>query len=175
MKKHWMASLVVLLSCCLAFIAACGSGDGWKEYKYRDDGYAISAPSRPVLRPYSGATADERQNSRAYGIDFGHRTEILFGVSPVSDFAEDTAPQEMLQRLKNMTLQGVPAKLVSERQLSLADNPGIEYEFRAQGWRGRQRFYIVKDKLLGVSSTAYGDNPLAPDTDRIFDSLRLLK
>jgi hypothetical protein len=175
MKKHWMASLVVLLSGCL--LAACdkGASDGWKEYKYRDDGFAISAPSMPVPRTYSGATAAERQTSRAWGIDFGSRTEILITTGLVSDFAENVPAEEVLQRLKNMTLQGVPAKLVSERQLSLADNPGIEFEFQAERWHSRQRVYIVKDKLLEVSSTAYGDNPLPPPTDRMFDSLRLLK
>jgi hypothetical protein len=173
MKKHWMVTLVVLLSCCV--VAACKKGDGWEEYKYRNDGFAISAPIMPVPRTYSGATADERQNSRAYGIDFGNRTEILITLGPVSDFGENVPPEELLQRLKNLTLRGVPAKLVSERQLSLVDNPGIEYEFQAEKWRARERVYIVKDKLLGMSSTAYGDNPLAPATDRIFDSLRLLK
>ncbi|HEY6267119.1 MAG TPA: hypothetical protein VIX11_02385 [Candidatus Acidoferrum sp.] len=175
MKKHWMASLVVLLCCC--FVAACDKGvdDGWKEYKYRDDGFAISAPSMPVPRTYSGATAAERQNSRAWGIDFGNRTEILITLGLVSDFGENVPAEEMLQRMKNMTLQGVPAKLVSERQLSLADNPGIEFEFQAERWHSRQRVYIVKDKLLGVSSTARGSEPLPPATDRIFDSLRLLK
>lgn len=173
MKKHWMASLVVLLCCC--FVAACEKGDGWEEYKYRDDGYAISAPSMPVPRIDSSATPAERKNSRAYGINFGNRTEILFGVNPADDLGENVPAEELLQRLKNMTLQGVPAKLVSERQLSLADNPGIEFEFQAEHWHSRQRVYIVKDKLLEVSSTAYGGNPLAPATDRIFDSLRLLK
>jgi hypothetical protein len=173
MKKHWMASLVVLLSCC--FVAACGKGDGWEEYKYRDDGYAISAPSMPVPRIDSSATPAERKNSRAYGINFGNRTEILFGVSPADDFGENVPPEELLQRLKNLTLRGVPAKLISERQLSLGDNPGIEFEFQAEGWHGRQRVYIVKNKFLDMSSTARGSDLLAPDTDRIFDSLRLLK
>ncbi len=175
MKKHWMASLVVLLSGCL--LAACdkGASDAWKEYKYRDDGFAISAPSMPVPRTYSGTTAAERQTSRAWGIDFGNRTEILITTGLVSDFAENVPAEEVLQRMKNMTLQGVPAKLVSERQVSLADNPGIEFEFQAERWHSRQRVYIVKDKLVLVSSTAYGDNPLPPATDRMFDSLRLLK
>ncbi len=175
MKKHWMASLVVLLSCC--FVAACekGDADGWKEYKYRDAGFAISSPLLPVPWTDPSATPAERQNSRSYGIDFGNRTTISFGVSPADDVGENVPAEELLQRLKNTTLQGVPAKLVSERQLSLADNPGIEYEFQAQGWHARHRFYIVKDKLLGVSSTAYKGDPLAPATDRILDSLRLLK
>jgi len=113
MKKHWMASLVVLLSGCL--LAACdkGASDAWKEYKYRDDGFAISAPSMPVPRTYSGTTAAERQTSRAWGIDFGNRTEILITTGLVSDFAENVPAEEVLQRMKNMTLQGVPAKLVS--------------------------------------------------------------
>ena len=175
MKKQRMASLVVLLSGCL--LAACdkGASDGWEEYKYRDDGFAISAPSMPVPRIDSSTTPAERKNSRAWGIDFGNRTEILITTGLVSDFAENVPAEEVLQRMKNMTLQGVPAKLVSERQLSLGDHPGIEFEFQAERWHSRQRVFILKDKLLGVSSTARGSDPLAPATDRMFDSLRLLK
>ena len=173
MKKHWMAGLIVLLSCC--FVAACERGDGWKEYKYRDDGFAISAPWKPVPWTDSTASAAERRNTRNYALDFGNRTSISFGVSPADDFGENVSAEELLQRVKNTTLRGVPAKLVSERQLSLADNPGIEFEFQAEGWHGRQRVYIVKDKLLGMQSMVFGADPLAPATDRIFDSLRLLK
>ena len=175
MKKQWMASLVVLVSGC--FVAACdkGASDGWQEYKYTNDGFAISAPSMPIPRTYSGDTAAERQNSKAWGIDFGNRTEVLITLGLASDFGENVPAQEMLQRLKNTTLQGVRAKLVSEKQLSLGDNPGIEFEFQAERWHSRQRVFIVKDRLLGLSSTARGSDPLPPATDRMFDSLRLLK
>src|SRR5215470_9617988 len=134
MKKHCTASLVVLLSCCLFFACEKGNSDGWKEYKYRDDGFAISAPLQPLPMPDSSATPAERKNHRAYGIDFGHRTEIMIAVGPADDLGENLPAEELLQRLKNLTLQGVPAKLVSERQLSLADNPGIDFEFQAEGW-----------------------------------------
>ncbi len=175
MKKHWMASLVVLLSCC--FLAACekGDADGWKEYKYRDDGFAISAPLRPVPMPDPSATPAERKNNRLYGIDFGNRTTIVIGVSPADDFGENVPAEELLQRLKNLTLRGTVSKLVSQKEISLAGNPGIEYEYQAAGFHARERFYVVKDKFLGMQSMAYGGDPLAPATDRIFDSLRLLK
>lgn len=167
MKKHRMASLVVLLGGCL--VAACQKEGGWQEYKYPDDGFAISAPSRPVrMPPVAG------ESGKAYGIDYGNRTTILITIGLVSDFAENVPAEEVLQRMKNLTLRGTVSKLVSEQQLSLDGNPGIEYEFQAERWHARQRIFVVKDKLLGVESTAYGDNPLTPDTGRIFDSLRLL-
>ena len=76
MKKHWMASLLALLSC--YFVNACKKGDGWDEYKYRDAGFAISAPFMPVpARP-----SPEEPNTRAYAINDNSRTGIVISAGP---------------------------------------------------------------------------------------------
>ena len=168
MQKHRIASLVVLLSCCLA--AACGRGDGWKEYKYRDDGFAISAPSKPVSLPPSA----EEPNTRAYGLNYGNRTEILI-TSGILDMWESLSDKEKLQRLKDLTVRGTVSKLVSDKEISLDGNPGIEYEIEAARFHSRSRCYLVNGKVLAVQSSAPEGAPFAADTDRIFDSLRLLR
>ena len=76
MTKHWMASLLALLSC--YFVNACKKGDGWDEYKYRDAGFAISAPFMPVpARP-----SPEEPNTRAYAINDNSRTGIVISAGP---------------------------------------------------------------------------------------------
>src|SRR5262249_61241417 len=58
--KHFFTGLG--LSTALAFATAAAQTDTWKEYVYRDDGFAISAPSEPELTSQpiyaTGGTAD---------------------------------------------------------------------------------------------------------------------
>lgn len=167
MKKHWMATLV-LLSCFLA--VGCKKSDGWDEYKYRDLGFGISAPSLPIPRP----TSSDEPNTRAYGLKYPNRSEILFSMGPL-DMFENLPDKEKLQKLRDLTVQGTSSKLISEKELELDGNPGIEMEVEANHTHSRERFYIVKGKILTIVSSAPNDQPFVADTDRIFDSLHLLK
>lgn len=86
MKEQGIASVVILLSCC--FVVACQKGDRWKEYKYRNDGFAISAPTQPLLRP----PIPDEPDSRTYGINYGNHTEILFGLGNLGTW-ENLSPK----------------------------------------------------------------------------------
>jgi len=167
MKKHWMVSVLVL-SCCV--VAGCKKGDGWDEYKYKDLGFGISAPSLPIPRP----TSPDEPNTRAYGLKYPNRSEMLFSIGPL-DMFESLPDKEKLQKLKDLTVQGTVSKLISEKELSLDGNPGIEIEIESNHWHSRERFYIVNGKILSILSSAPAGQPLVADTDRIFDSLHLLK
>jgi len=168
MKKRWILVPLAVLSCC--FVTACKKGDGWDEYKYKDAGFAISSPRLPIPRPTS---ADE-PNTRAYGLKYDNRSEILFSMGPL-DMFETLPDKEKLQKLKDLTVQGTSSKLISEKELSLDGNPGIELEVEAHSRHTRERYYLVSGKILAIESSAPIDQPFVADTDRIFDSLRLLK
>jgi hypothetical protein len=168
MKKHWMAGLLVVSNCCL--VIGCKKGDGWDEYKYKDAGFGISAPSLPIPLP----TLPDEPNTRAYGLKYPNRSEILFSMGPL-DMFETLPDKEKLQKLKNLTVQGTSSKLISEKELTLDGNSGIEIEVESNHSHSRERFYIVNGKILSIQSSAPLDQPFVADTDRIFDSLRLLK
>jgi len=168
MGKPRIAILVALLSCC--FVAACQKGDGWKEYKYRDDGFAISAPSKPIPAPPS----PEEPNTRAYGLNYGDRTMVVIAAGKL-DMFEELSDKEKLQRLKDLLVRGTSSKLVSEKEISLGGNPGIDFEIEAYADHSCSRYYIVDGKFLALQSYAPSGAPFAVDTDRIFDSLRLLR
>lgn len=167
-KKHWNAILLALLSCC--FVTACKKGDGWEEYKYRDAGFAISAPLMPIPAPPS----PEEPNTRAYGIKYNNRSGVAVSAGPL-DMWENLPDKEKLQRMKDLTVQGTSSKLVSEKEISLDGNPGIEFEIEGGGVHSRTRCYMVNGKLLALQSFAPPGEPFVSDTDRIFDSLRLLR
>ena len=170
MKKHWIASLLGLLIC--SFVAACNSkrSDGWDEYKYRDAGFAISSPFLPIPAPPS----PEQPNTKAYGIRYDNRREIIFTAGPL-DMFENLPDKEKLQRLKDLTVQGTSSKLISEKEISLDGNPGIEVEVESSSHHMRERYYVLNGKILAIQSSAPAGVAFVSDTDRIFDSLRLLK
>ena len=103
MIRPWIITPLALLSC--RFVPACKKGDGWEEYKYRDAGFAISAPSLPIPRPaFPG-----EPNSKAYGIQYDNHSEILITAGPL-DMFENLPDKEKLQRLKDLTVQGTSSK-----------------------------------------------------------------
>ena len=146
------------------------SGGGWKEYTYPDDGYAISAPSKPIPAPLS----EELPDYRGYGINYGNRTMVVLGASSYNLWG-DLSPAEKLQRLEEMQVKGSASKLVSKKEISLGGNPGIELEVESTDSHSRSGWYDVNGKVLMLYSSAPTDAPFASDTDRIFDSLRLLR
>ncbi len=59
-------------------------------------------------------------------------------------------------------------------EISLDGNPGIEVELESSSRRLRERHYIGGRKDFGNTVSPTGQTFVA-DTDRIFDSLRLLR
>ena len=134
MKKHWIAILLALVN--LSFAVACKkkSTDGWEEYKYTDAGFAISAPLIPIpMRPSA-----EQPNARAYGIKYYNHSAVIITVGPL-DMWENLSDKEKLPRMMDLTAQGTSSKLVSQKEISLDGNPGIEFEIEgsAEHWRSR--------------------------------------
>jgi hypothetical protein len=145
-------------------------GDGWKEYEYPNDGYAVSTPSNPIPFPPS----EEDPDNRSYRINYGENTMVAFGASPYAMWG-DLSPKAKLERIEEMEVKGTAGKLVSEKEISLAGNPGIELEVEFHDSHMHSRWYVVNGKVLYLYSVAPTDAPLAGDTGRIFDSLRLLR
>jgi hypothetical protein len=169
MNSRWIVVLPALLGCC--FVTGCKKGDGWDEYKYRDAGFAISSPKLPVPLPQS---QDDNPNTRAYGIKYDNRSEIIITMGPL-DMYENLPDKEKLQRLKDLTVKGTSSKLISEKEIALDGNPGIEIEIESTSQHLRARGYIVNGKILAIHSSGPAGQPFVADTDRIFNSLRLLR
>ena len=60
-------------------------------------------------------------------------------------------------------------------EISLDGNAGIEVELESSSRRLRERYYIGGPKDFGNIVVSPTGQPLVADTDRIFDSLRLLR
>jgi len=144
----------------------------WKEYAFADDGFAISAPYAPVLKSKPVATPAGQVQMHLYSIDLTSGSGVMINVT---NYGKDNKlSPAALQLTKDATVQSISAKLLSERDISLDSNPGIEFEMGTESYRARSRYYIVESKLVAIVSYAGGGRPLPPDTSRILDSLRLL-
>jgi hypothetical protein len=103
--------------------------------------------------------------------------------SMVPDYTAEPAPialdflsdKEKFQRLKALIMLGASSKLISEKEISLDGNPGIEMEVESSSRHLRERYYIVNGRILAIQSSAPTGQPFVTDTDRIFESLRLLQ
>ncbi len=60
-------------------------------------------------------------------------------------------------------------------EISLDDNPGIEVELESSSRRLRELYYIGGRKGFRNIVVSPTGQPSVADTDRIFDSLRLLR
>ena len=69
------------------------------------------------------------------------------------------------------SLQG---KIVSEKEVSLGSNSGIEVEVVTDTNRVRIRYFFIDGKLFALMATAPLAKSIAPETARIFDSFRLV-
>ncbi len=86
----------------------------------------------------------------------------------------DTQAKPTLARAKAGFVKKLNLKITSEKEITLAEYPGIEFEGQSEQWRTRARFYVVKGTILQLISMGPASVPVAPETDRIFDSLKLL-
>jgi hypothetical protein len=146
----------------------------WKEYGYANDGFALSAPSQPVLEKKPVDTAVGQVQEHLYKIRLGDDTGIMLNVIDYGNRSK--LSPEVLQKLKDSAITTVKGKILSEKNISLDNNPGIEFELMgSEGYHSRSRYYIIGNKLIALASYAGEGKPLPPDTTRMLDSLRLLK
>src|SRR5579863_10770584 len=76
----------------------------WKEYPYPDDGFALTAPSQPMLQKQQQATAAGNVEMRQYSVDLGNNAGVLMSVSDFPNTA-DSDPEKILESAVNGSIQ----------------------------------------------------------------------
>ena len=171
MKKYlWLAMLSVLLVCSALAVAV---QSGWKEYVYAEDGFAISAPMQPTLQTESKDTPIGSVDAHNYTVDLGNETAV--GVN-ATDFkmGQGIDAKLVLAATKAGLAESLQAKIVSEKEISLGSEPGLELELVTDSTHLRFRYFFIDGKLFALMSTAPLAKPFAPETTRMFDSFRLV-
>jgi hypothetical protein len=146
-----------------------GLAGGWQQYSYAEDGFSIAAPSKPEFQKVSQEALDNHN----YNISLAGDRALLISVTDTKQ-GDKLEPQRALPAAKDSFVKKLNLKIISERAIKLAEHPGIEFEGRSDQWHVKSRLYAVKGMLFNLVSIGPASMPVAPETDRVFDSLMLL-
>jgi hypothetical protein len=168
-KAHLAKAAVILALCTAAF----SQKPDWKDYEYREDGFAVAAPFKPKFEKDLVDTAAGRMEVHTYNIEAGLFWNLAVSINDISMFG-DLPAKELLQAAKNGSLTEVKGKLIAEKEISLNGAPGIEYEIATPDYHSLTRCYYVNGRTIAQISTAKTGLPFALNTDRFFSSLRFI-
>jgi hypothetical protein len=128
--KHVVAGLGSLAVLVVA-AASLAQTDGWKEYVYTGDGFAIAAPSEPARNAQpiyvTGGTADAHVYTSAAG---SNAALMLFVFERHNN--DRRSVQQIHANAQDDALGPVKGKLRARTELSLGKYRGAELEFEAQ-------------------------------------------
>ncbi len=147
----------------------------WKEYKYADYGFAFTSPSQPLSEKQSTVTSIAEVELQIYSIDLGGDSGVMISVADFGKKGENVPAHDLLQAMKNGAVHADNIRLISEREISLDNNPGLEFEIADLQYHARAHYYSIKGKVIGLTSVAPASKPFSADANRILDSFRLLK
>jgi hypothetical protein len=142
--------------------------DKWKEYTYKNDGFAISAPSKPVMGESRAAGGQE---VHTYYILIVEGSGILVVYSPL--IPENLkSPEKVLSDGRDGAARN--GKVVSETQITLGGYPGLDYEVLTAKQRYHWRCFVADKKLYQILSYAPPEHMFLPETDRVIESFKLI-
>jgi hypothetical protein len=143
----------------------------WKEYVYADDGFAILAPSQPILQKQIMKPVAGEVEAHIYVVPWKSAQRMLM-YAPLHPNDKRTAQEALKATRDGIDLSG--AKLVYEKKISLGDYPGIELESEDAQVHQRGRFYVADRKVYSLVVAAPKDIPFPAAMNRWYESFRLL-
>jgi hypothetical protein len=169
-----------LLVMTLCFLASCGllavpalQQIEWREYSYPDDGFAVSAPGKPVLQTQNTDTAVGMVEAHNYIVDLGNDSGLAINATNMKQ-AEGIDVRMVLEAAKKGIAEQTNGKITSEKDVSLNGNLGLEFELQNDAYHIRARYFFFKGRLLALLAMAPGKRPIPSEADRFFNSLRML-
>lgn len=147
------------------------SKDEWKEYSYASDGFAVSAPSEPVLNKQSQSTPAGNVEVHNYAIELGNNSGVMISTTLFPSAQGD--PKTMVQAAKNGAVGAMNAKITSEKEITIDGNPGVQFDADSENFHIHSRMYVVKGRLITLLAVAPNDGKIPPTADRVFDSFKL--
>src|SRR5215813_7058320 len=171
------AASLLVLAIAGAWLAAAlpqNTQKDWKEYAYNGDGFAVSAPSEPVMTKQEKETPTGNVEVHNYAIELGNNSGVMLSSAEIKG-AEGVDPKLLLQNAKTGAVTAMNAKITTEKEITLETNPGVQFEAESENFHVRARMYMIKGKLLTLLAVAPATTAIPANADRIFASLKLLK
>jgi hypothetical protein len=165
--RAWFVALLVSATCSALLFA---QTPALKQYVYSDDGFVIAAPTEPKFDTSTQTTALGTVQMHGYTVDLGNDSGF---VVYAADFKRSTGIS--VQGGKEGFLANLKARVITEKTITLAGQPGIEFEWENPEYHGRAQMFFVGGILFQLLSIAPINRPVPPVVDGIFRSFRFLQ
>ena len=144
----------------------------WKQYTFSDDGFAASYPLLPNTERKTVQTSAGVFELRSHTAQSGDTALIISDCDYGTAVAGKTSA-EMLLGAKNSTLSNSAARLVSEREIALDKNPGLQFEAESSAVHFTVRMYLVGTTLYQILVVSPLDKHF-DQTTQFLDSFHLI-
>ena len=166
-------SSLMVCAAALALSQAPAANPGWQEYSYADDGFALKAPVQPSFQKLQQPTSSGNIELRQYSLDLPNNSGVIMSVSDFPN-AKSLASKEALEDGVTGSIQATKATKTSEKNITLQQLPGIEYQADTATFHMLGRYYWQNGRLFAMLSVSPLGAPVPPDVLRIMNSLRFI-
>ena len=168
MRKRAPFVAALLAVTCSALLVA--QTPALTQHVYADDGFVIATPTLPVFDTSTQTTALGTVQMHGYSVDLGNDSGF---VVYAADFKRSTGVS--VQGGKEGFLANLKARVLTEKAITLAGAPGIEFEWESAVYHGRAQMFFVGGILFQLLSIAPVNQPIPPVADGMFRSFRFLQ
>ena len=177
-------ALFAVMGCALFSIAATATaedsalrGSAWNDYVYSDDQFAMSAPVVPTVEKQSTRVAGGSAEAHTYTMSMGDSGAFMVFVV-MRNASDQRSDQEVLDQARIGALRAANAVVMVQSNATLGPYRGSQLDLESSGnaakKRMRDRFFVVGRRLYQLMSIAPAGESLPADTERWFDSFRLV-
>jgi hypothetical protein len=151
--------------CLLLLTLGCSKPKQWKEYSYLEGGFAISSPIQPRVEKPSSVRTD-------YVIDFldGKQFSVMY-VELLEAPASEAIAKANMDKLAGYISRDAQGK-VTMKDIVFAGKPGKSFVIVNGPLTVQGRCYQSEARMYALTSKG---SPPPPDTDRFFNSFRILQ
>jgi hypothetical protein len=144
----------------------------WKPYPYPADGFSASFPSQPKVANQDMMTDAGKFELRTYVSDEG-AAEFIAAVCNYGQTAVGKDPEILIANAEKGAVSNLKAHLVSEKNITLGTDKGIEFEADSDSAHVEARIYLAGSVLYQMI-VASPLNARPDDTSRFLNSFQLL-
>ncbi len=135
---------------------------------------AFSMPGDPTPSTQSVDSALGTIVIHAFILEKGD-SALMVMVNVYPDAVLKADPEKLLEAGRDGAVGNIQGKVVSEKKITIDNNPGIEFQFESPKYHGTYRIYLVGTRLYQLGSLSSLGTPLMDGTDPFMTSFHLLK
>jgi hypothetical protein len=172
-RKFLALALFVTLATFAALADASSAENDWTEYVFGNDGFAITTPDAPtaILGIMDSAYGDVETHFYSVAVTQDEGFMVIVTDRHPDD---DRTPAEALSDVQKHGVEGLKGNVIAQKMVSVDHHPGLQLDFRSDQFQGRIRYVVEGRRAYQIVSLATLGTPISPDTERFYESFRLL-